>query len=381
MNMKKNVVGSLTTFLFLSGGLGCSDASVEAAHSENSISPDGQETNMDAFEKDPPASTGGASGSGGGGPSPSTGGASSDPDEQTGTGSNEGTGGSTVLEPTEPGPKGPLKIVWRATSSVTINTGAGDFNYDIDWDNDGFFDELGVTGSVTHAYASSGDHTVAIQGQFPHMEGNCDIDIIQWGSVVWGSMRGMFDRCSGTTISASDTPDLSEVTDMSFMFARSAVEFGPEAKLGNWDTSNIRSLSNTFRHSSNFNEDVSGWDTSNVIDMSLTFWKAFAFNHDISGWDTSKVTNMRIMFQNARAFNQDLGDWDVTKVTSMDNMFGASAMDTASYDASLIGWASQSGFAARSLVATGRTYCDAVSARSSLISAGWTIQGDSLQCD
>lgn len=48
-------------------------------------------------------------------------------------------------------------------------------------------------------------------------------------------------------------------------------------------------------------------DLSNVSDMSYMFWGATTFNQDIGSWDTANVTNMSSMFYNASAFKQDIG--------------------------------------------------------------------------
>jgi len=70
------------------------------------------------------------------------------------------------------------------------------------------------------------------------------IDVLQWGDIQWTSMKNMFLRCDLiTTFSATDNPNLSQVTDMSGMF----------------------------RGASNFNQDISNWDVSNVTDMIFMF--------------------------------------------------------------------------------------------------------------
>lgn len=38
------------------------------------------------------------------------------------------------------------------STSITIPTTGGGYNYDVDWDNDGTFDQLGITGDVTHDF-------------------------------------------------------------------------------------------------------------------------------------------------------------------------------------------------------------------------------------
>lgn len=38
------------------------------------------------------------------------------------------------------------------STSITIPTTGGGYNYDVDWDNDGIFDQMGITGNVTHDF-------------------------------------------------------------------------------------------------------------------------------------------------------------------------------------------------------------------------------------
>ena len=58
-----------------------------------------------------------------------------------------------------------------------------------------------------------------------------------------------------------------------------------------------------------------GADTTNVTDMSNMFRRSEYFNDDIGWWDTSNVRNMRNMFYNAKNFDQDLSGWDVSNVS------------------------------------------------------------------
>ena len=116
--------------------------------------------------------------------------------------------------------------------------------------------------------------------------------------------------------------DTSNVVDMNMMF-RNAPAFNQD--IGSWDVSSVTNISKMFQDAAAFNQDIGSWDTSNVTDMQFMFQRAFAFNQDIGNWNTSNVTNMRYMFQQASAFNQDIGGWNTSNVTSMEAMFQAAS--------------------------------------------------------
>ena len=228
-------------------------------------------------------------------------------------------------------------------TSIHIGTGEGTFDYDVDWDNDGVFDEEGgLTGDVTHDFGMAGTYTVRIRGEFPHMiagkstssannalpgDANKLLAVEQWGTMEWGSMHRMFEEAVNPRDFPSDAPDLSRVTDMSRVFAGSVFSRSSfNQDIGNWDVSNVTNMSQMFRNAYVFNQDIGGWDVSNVTDMSEMFGGAAAFKQDLSRWDVSSVTNMSEMFGGARAFgagvsSQGIGGWDVSNVTTMRSMF------------------------------------------------------------
>ncbi|NVN18458.1 BspA family leucine-rich repeat surface protein [Muricauda sp. HICW] len=163
------------------------------------------------------------------------------------------------------------------------------YDFTIDW-GDGTVEDFTNNDIPEHIYATAGTYTVAIQGEFPAIQvsgGDAAeqlLSVDQWGHIEWETFRDAFKGCTKLEFNASDKPDLSNVTDMVYMF-----------------------------QDSNFNGDISGWDVSNV-------------------------TNMSLMFLGASNFDQDLGGWDIGNVENMSNMFDSSGMSKENLNATFIGW-------------------------------------------
>ena len=68
---------------------------------------------------------------------------------------------------------------------------------------------------------------------------------------------------------------------------------------------------------------IGGWDVSQVTDMSFLFMGAAAFNADIGAWDVSQVTTMEEMFFENTVFNQNISGWNVSSVTENDEFKAA----------------------------------------------------------
>ncbi|WP_394388150.1 BspA family leucine-rich repeat surface protein [Shewanella woodyi] len=224
------------------------------------------------------------------------------------------------------------------TTSITIPTTGTGYSYDVDWNNDGTFDEFGLTGSVTHDFGTVGTYSIRIRGDFPRIYFNNVGDkekilsVDQWGAGVWTSMQNAFYGATNLTIDATDAPILTGMTSLRAMF-RDATTMDDD--INHWDTSNITNMLDMFRGASAFDQDISSWDTSKVFTMQAMFEGASTFNQNISIWNTSKVSSMLSMFQNASDFNQPLGVWDTAKVTNMSFLFdGAIAFnqDISSWD-------------------------------------------------
>jgi flagellin-like protein len=215
---------------------------------------------------------------------------------------------------------------------------------DIDVTNDGGNNTLKIYADQLHLkYDFSGD----VKGV---------LSIEKWGHIQWSSFDSTFEGARNLAYyNASDAPDLSQVTSMSYMF-RDASSFNGDIR--SWDTSSITDTSQMFRDASSFNQDISNWDVSNVQDMSgmlfgtsfnqdISSWNissatringmfnsASSFNQDISSWNTSGVTTMSTMFAGASSFNQDISSWNTSSVTTMRGMFSGAS----SFNQDISGW-------------------------------------------
>ena len=253
----------------------------------------------------------------------------------------------------------PFITIWR-----TDNEGSSDDNqitipgtgvyYEIEWKQveqaEGGWQEVvgGHSGSETAeaehtiTFPEPGTYQVSISGglsrihfgmygwQSPGDEKKI-LDVTQWGDIEWTSMQGAFQNASNLEISASDTPDLSQVTNMWGMF-QGASSFNQD--IGSWDVSNVTSMGSMFSGASSFNQDIGGWDVSNVTNMFWMFSFASSFNQDIGDWDVSNVTNMHGVFRRASSFDQDIGDWDVSNITDMRALFSRAT----SFNQDIGGW-------------------------------------------
>ena len=243
---------------------------------------------------------------------------------------------------TDPPPK-PFITTWKTTTAnerITIPTDTANYSYDytVNWGDEST--DSNVTENVTHEYAEAGTYTVTISGTFPSIRLGSIVNsritpttaagqirtVEEWGDQTWASMQAAFAGCKSLAINATDVPDLSEVTNMSFMFAGHSG--GPKASLtgdiSGWNVGNVTDMSSMFENSP-FNGDISGWNVSNVEDMEYLF--AYSpFNQNISNWNVSSVTDMSSMFEEA-SFNGDISSWDVNSVQDMGSMFAYSSFN------------------------------------------------------
>ena len=204
------------------------------------------------------------------------------------------------------------------------------YNYDVDWNDDGIFDDIGVTTEITHQYPDTGTYTVRIKGVYPkYGSGILNpntysgdiiklISIDQWGTYAWEDFEWSFSYHRNMKYKATDTPNLSKGPSLNAMFVNCRQFNGA---VGNWDVSRIKNMGAMFAVCFAFDQDLSGWQVDSVTNMRSMFSAATSFNQDLSAWNTSSVTNMDRMFSEAYSFDQDISSWDLSSLVSMERMF------------------------------------------------------------
>ncbi|MUV02765.1 BspA family leucine-rich repeat surface protein [Flavobacterium rakeshii] len=212
-----------------------------------------------------------------------------------------------------------------------------DNNFTIDYGDGTVFTNIEST--YYYTYSSPGIYTITMSGNFHGLDFSMisnDLlsgkikSIEQWGDIEWLDMEEAFTYCSNLTINATDTPNLSQVTNMARMFRGC---YSLNQSINNWDVSNITNMEGMFANATSFDQPLDNWDVSNVISMQGMFWSASSFNQPLDNWNVSNVNNMSHMFR-LTSFNQPLSGWDVSNVTDMSYMF----IDNTSFNQPLSNW-------------------------------------------
>jgi surface protein len=283
----------------------------------------------------------------------------------------------------------PFIITWEATTTnadfdLVVYSYSPSYNYTIDFGDGTVL--TNQTQSVQHSYAQTGVYNISISGVFPELNlGDFTrenvLSVEQWGDIVWNATASMFSFCPNLVINATDAPDLSQVTDASFMF-NGCVNFNQNINhwnvsnitnmvgmfrgcttfnqpLNNWNTLHVNNMAEMFANATNFNQSLDSWNVSNVLDMSYMFsgsstynqplnnwitsnlstinhmfFEATSFNQPIDNWNTSNLTELISVFEGATSFNQSIASWDVSNVTNMTELF----FEASSFDQSIDNW-------------------------------------------
>jgi surface protein len=200
----------------------------------------------------------------------------------------------------------------------------GTYDFTIDW-GDGNITTISSYTQTDHTYATEGEYTVVIDGNFSGWRFNGGdrlkiIEISQWGNMNLGNTGYYFDGSENLVLTATDAPDLTGTTNMLFAFG-SCGNLGSAGSMNTWNVSSVTDMSWMFYYATSFNQPLNNWDLTSGPIMYRMFLGAYSFNQPLGNWDVSSITNMNYMFHSARSFNQPLNNWDVSSVIEMERMF------------------------------------------------------------
>lgn len=299
-----------------------------------------------------------------------------------------------------------FRIITNDDKQFTLPlTDNGTVNIVVDW-GDGNKDTITAFDQAekTHTYANFLEYEIKITGTLQGFSFNNTGDhrntqnIKNWGILEINTSQ-VFRGCQNLIATATDKPK--NITTLSNAF-NSAFDFN--GNLNNWNVSNVTNFAACFFRAREFNGDITNWDVSSATSFSDMFDNAERFNQNISNWNVNNVVSFREMFQGANDFNQPIGNWtlkndsninmqrmfknaisfdqslanwNMTQVNNLQEFLSGAALSTANYDATLIGWASQTlrtnvtcDFGNSQYTAGGA----AEAARNTLINTyGWTI--------
>ncbi len=181
------------------------------------------------------------------------------------------------------------------------------------------------------------------------------LKVEKFGTVVWEKMNAAFRYCSNMKFAKGiDTPDLSQVTNMSYMFSGCTSFNQP---LNNWNVSNVTEMENMFSGCTSFNQPLNNWDVSKVTDMEAMFCYCTSFNQPLNNWNVSNVKYMSSMFLGCTSFNQDLGTWKLEKCYRLG--LDDCGMSVENFSKSLVGWAAQANIRRELVLTIEKLKCNA----------------------
>ncbi|MCT4560803.1 MAG: BspA family leucine-rich repeat surface protein [Crocinitomicaceae bacterium] len=210
------------------------------------------------------------------------------------------------------------------------NGGSAQTRLHVQWGdgNHSYFNSLTEALSYTHTYQSGGAYEVKIWGRMPYFRFNNGgdrlklIEVKQFGINPWRSMAGIFYGCENMVITATDTPNMLFVTDMSSAFRGCLLN---NYSINGWNTSRVIDFKYAWRDNAIFNAPLNDIDVSKGQDFTGTFWGCPLFDQPLNNWQMSSALIIDYMFYLTGAFNQNLGSWDVRNVYSMKYTFASAA--------------------------------------------------------
>ena len=146
------------------------------------------------------------------------------------------------------------------------------------------------------------------------------VDLSKFDTSEVTNMSKFFQSCSAlTSVTFGENFNTAAVTDMSYMFDRTALT---SVDLSKFTTDAVTTMEGMFANSSFTSLDLSGFATSNVTNMASMFSGADALGELVlTGFNTEKVTDMSSMFAGTALEEVDVSMFSTANVTDMTSMF------------------------------------------------------------
>lgn len=266
--------------------------------------------------------------------------------------------------------------IWKPNVSGSVDNaiayGGTGTSYNITWEEVGYPQHAGAINAVTSmssnplvisfgtslnpnpvqatykVKASNGNGLFyGFRANVDYIEPNQEIlEVSQWGATSWlQQFTEGFVNCPNFNVTAVDTPDLSQITDLSMMFYNCPALVGNSSfsnwnisnvtnmngmfmgatlfnqNIGNWNTAHVTNFDSMFNSATSFNQNISAWNMSSAVNLTGMFKDAVTFNQPLNSWNTSNATTFRYVFANATSFNQPLNNWNTGKAIDFEHMF------------------------------------------------------------
>lgn len=245
-----------------------------------------------------------------------------------------------------------IEVVTTAPGQTVTLPLSGTVNVLVNW-GDATSNTYTVDADVDKVYATAGTYTITISGLLTQFGNGDNPDgpgsyanperitrVLNWGGTGLQSLFGAFRGSTNLVQVPNDFPP--KVVNVGWMFKNSNFN----QPIGTWNMSNVRRMGHMFENNTVFNQNIGAWDVSNVWDMRFMFLGATAFNNggspSIGNWNTASLSRPRGMFFNCVSFDQNLGNWNTSNFFDLLDMFMGAQLSHCNYNATLIGWASQS---------------------------------------
>ena len=274
-----------------------------------------------------------------------------------------------------------------------INTNLFNYDFIVDW-GDGQTDHITSWDDAdkNHTYSVDGEYQISITGlceslgfisnswDWEYISNDYDkIILVNLDYIGLINVEYMLGECVNLSTVNTINNDWSKDIKNGDLLFYSCINL-TELNGSDWNISNMDSVNSMFWGCNNLiNLNIADWNVSNVSDMRGLFHSCSSLTTlDISNWSTGSIINMNVMFYGCSSLTTlDVSNWDVSNVTNMTGMFNNAPLDTASYDALLIGWSQlpslQNNISFRANLAQYSSGAAATARQYIIDTYGWTI--------